>query len=892
MGSEREENPGPAPAVYKESSPTQYRAPRDTGTASPDLSCGWFSIGLAVEMGRGNIIWTENAQHEKTPLKIPLLKNTNSNNNKKCIKGAPQCNPEDLIQGTRNIKVSSKCKSLDLQNGNVCEIHKRNQSNVHLSGRTSRLMDTVQSPGTFHVTSLQDKAKTSGGSKKEVFTFWSTKIEVQETPKVKTSPTKTSGDHRSVTRQETPISTSTEKTKTGDHSQATRPFKRKKKQELLSLTDFTLIDEHVRSVSSEMGSGIVSVPEIVQTITARSRSDIEKLRAIWIWLCHNISYDVEGFLGNSEKLYKTEDVVEKKRGVCAGYAGLCRDMCSEAGIRCREITGCSRGADSCDSAGFHRTKSNHMWNVVELEGAWYHLDACWGAGTVDLQQKIFIPRHEDFFFLTDPEDFIETHWPDDPSWQLLESTVSFEDFEEKIFKTSEFFRLRLFIISPTVFHLTTDGEVKVSLGCCDLREYSYKIYKLLDNSRVLVEKNFGVLTIQEASMTLRVFPPSHGLYELMIFARPLDAGYAYKWVCSYQIDCPQPKTSLKLPENPYHFWGLNHKAKDYGVISYNSGEDLISSEKSSLKVTFKTCRPLVATFQLAHPELSEAFSKKCLASQIEDNQLGCCLLLPFHGYYRLSLFVKDFGMENFQNAANIFIKCNNPINHNELFPPNLSVHCGPGTNSRLHGLTSPSHTSPIITTTTGRCNITFHTLWDLNFYPVLEGGKVVSGLSSLDRHCFLTHLDHKISLTVHLPESGHYKLSIFTRRQVMEEAQDFYHACDYVIDCYSTQRLLPFPKVYSAWGHGCALLQPRVGLLPVESWEIFRVKIPGVCKVLVIGPVKTELQLTKNRIWEGKVFTGTAGSVLKIAVKVSPDSSTMDIVMSFKTQQDGLDTSG
>ncbi|XP_066429015.1 kyphoscoliosis peptidase-like [Eleutherodactylus coqui] len=844
-------------------------------------------------MGRGNSIGTENVQHEKTlPMKFPLLKNvTNNNNYKKCVKGEAQRRPEDVVQGTRNINWSSKAKSLDFQNGNIYELHKRNHSNIQTSSRTSKLLVADQRSGTFQITSQQDKLKRSAGSRKEVFTFWSTKVEVQGRTMRKNFPAKTSGDHRSVTSREPADKAGT--CQLCDTPQDTSPFKRMRRRELLSAADFTHIDDHVRSVSSQMEPGITSVQEIVHKITARSTKDIDKVRAIWIWLCHNISYDVEGFLGNSEKLYRTEDVLQRRRGVCAGYAALCAHMCREAGIRCREIPGFSRGADSCDSGSFHRTKSNHMWNAVELAGDWYLLDACWGAGTVDLQNRIFIPRYEDFFFLTDPEDFIETHWPDDPTWQLLEPTVSFEDFEQKIFKTSEFFRFQLFIISPQVFYLRTeDGEVKITLGCSHPMEYSYKIYKLFENSRSFVEKTFGILTIQESFMSLRVFPPLVGQYELMIFARPVDAEYSYKWVCSYQIDCPQPKTSLKLPENPYHFWGLNHKAKDFGVNGYNFEEDLIKAETGSLKVTFKTSRPLLATFQLAHPDLSEAFSRRCLVSQIEDNQLGCCLLLPFRGSYRLSLFVKDLETDNFQNVANVLIKCKNPINHNELFPPNLGVHCGPGTNSRCHGLTNPSHTSPIITTTTGKCNITFHTLWDLELYPVLETSKAVNGLCSLDRHSFLTYVDRKISLTVHLPGSGRYKLSIFTKHQGVQEAQEFSHACDYVIDCYSNKSLLPFPKVYSAWGHGCALLQPRVGLLPADSWEIFRVRLPSACKVIVIGPVKTELQLTKNKIWEGKVFTGTAGSIIKIAVKVVANSPTMDIAMSFKTQNEGLDTSG
>ncbi|KAM4809770.1 kyphoscoliosis peptidase-like [Rhinophrynus dorsalis] len=557
-------------------------------------------------------------------------------------------------------------------------------------------------------------------------------------------------------------------------------------------------------------------------------------------------------------------------------------MCREIGIRCKEIAGYSRGMEYSEGHSFQRTKSNHMWNAVELDNHWYLLDACWGAGTVDLQKRTFIPSYDDFFFLTDPEDFIETHWPGDLSWQLLEPAVSFEDFEQKIFKTSEFFRLHLSIISPNVFSLKTEhGEVKVSLGSSYPTEFSYKIYKLDNNERSFVEKVHGIMSMDDSTMTLRVIPPTSGLFELMIFARPSESKQLYRWVCSYQIDCPEPKGLDGLPINPFHFWGLHQRARDFGVVSYNFGGDLIIAETSYLVVTFKTSRSLLATYELVHKDLTEPLSKKCFASHIEETKLGCHAIFPFHGYYRLSLFVKDIDGDQFKNAANLLIQCTNPINHNELFPLNLSVHCGPGISSKFHGLTDPSHTSPVISTTSGKCNITFHTLPDVEVFAVLENNKVRNELYSLDRYCLITHLDYKITISVHLPERGNYKLSIFARNQ---ESQDFSHALDYVIRCFSDNPLLPFPKVYSAWRQGCTLLQPRSGLLTAESWVIFRVRIPGALKVVVIGPVKTELELSKNKIWEGRIFTGSAGSLIKVAVKFTQNSTTMDILMSFKVQ--------
>lgn len=83
-------------------------------------------------------------------------------------------------------------------------------------------------------------------------------------------------------------------------------------------------------------------------------------------------------------------------------------------------------------------------------------------------------RRDDFFFLTDPEHFIETHWPEDPRWQLLQPPVSREDFEQRVFKTSEFFRLQLSLLSPNTSLLKT--------GRCKAR----------DSSSWLLRSKFGL----------------------------------------------------------------------------------------------------------------------------------------------------------------------------------------------------------------------------------------------------------------------------------------------------------------------------------------------------------------------------------------------------------------
>ena len=51
----------------------------------------------------------------------------------------------------------------------------------------------------------------------------------------------------------------------------------------------------------------------------------------------------------------------------------------------------------------------------------------------NLITKRFLPvfSYDEFFFLTDPEMFISSHYPDDPEWQLLRVPLTLEEFQKR-----------------------------------------------------------------------------------------------------------------------------------------------------------------------------------------------------------------------------------------------------------------------------------------------------------------------------------------------------------------------------------------------------------------------------------------------------------------------------
>lgn len=96
-----------------------------------------------------------------------------------------------------------------------------------------------------------------------------------------------------------------------------------------------------------------------------TKSDYEKVAWVYNWMCDNIKYDY------TYKVRTAYDTLENKKAVCEGYALLFEVFAGELGLNTRYVEG---NAVSSESLGLH------AWNLVELDGRWYHVDTTWGVG--------------------------------------------------------------------------------------------------------------------------------------------------------------------------------------------------------------------------------------------------------------------------------------------------------------------------------------------------------------------------------------------------------------------------------------------------------------------------------------------------------------------------------
>lgn len=106
------------------------------------------------------------------------------------------------------------------------------------------------------------------------------------------------------------------------------------------------------------------VKGILKDLLKPGMNDHEKVKAINDWVILNLKYDT------SLQKYTAYDGLSTGSTVCQGYSLLTYKLLKEAGIQNKIVEGTAY------------TEGNpkgqlHAWNLVLLEGKWYHLDTTW-----------------------------------------------------------------------------------------------------------------------------------------------------------------------------------------------------------------------------------------------------------------------------------------------------------------------------------------------------------------------------------------------------------------------------------------------------------------------------------------------------------------------------------
>ena len=147
---------------------------------------------------------------------------------------------------------------------------------------------------------------------------------------------------------------------------------------LCTLT-YTITYYTTAAQEAEMDEAVAS---LISDLDLKDKTDYQKIKSIYDYMCSNISYDYDNLEDDTYMLkYTAYAALINRTAVCQGYANLFYRLALEAGVDARLITGTGNGG-------------GHAWNIANLGDSYYYLDSTWDAGRASY--KYYLKGKTDF----------------------------------------------------------------------------------------------------------------------------------------------------------------------------------------------------------------------------------------------------------------------------------------------------------------------------------------------------------------------------------------------------------------------------------------------------------------------------------------------------------------
>ncbi|CAH2246441.1 Hypothetical predicted protein [Pelobates cultripes] len=537
----------------------------------------------------------------------------------------------------------------------------------------------------------------------------------------------------------------------------------------VNLKNFERLDAYAVQVGKRS-----TVEELVNVLMKIARTDLEKVRVIWMWMCHNIEYDLEGLDDKSKRSGDPSQTLLSGKGACEGYAGLFQKMCSLAGINCLKIGGYSKGHSYTPGQTFSG-ETNHAWNAVCLNRKWHLVDTTWGAGFADSSSNTFNFRYNEFYFLTHPALFIEEHFPDNQNWQLLKVPLSLKQFEGSLHRKSGFYNAGLIALYPETLQVeTVNGKATFSIeGCCPAL-FSFTLNK--------TEKP-GLMTLTKNGMQLDIYPQETGRHRLELYTKSYNSTKeSYESVVEYIIHCGSVDPIFRIPKELDVLVGPSWLTEKKGFLQPLCRDSIINTQDGRCTVGFTLTKRNTVLATLHSEHITPGDERRHVLQTLRGNRVEFKVHLPQQGYYALKIH-SSTGPGKYECFCNYLVVCRNPEVVWPSFPKTLENPVGPSSLMEKKGLLQPSHREPIIYTSNGFCSLSFMLKEDVTIITALLCDE--ASLNDHGEKRFVTQAQrgNHIELQIRLPQAGSYVLQIFAN--IKTSPTSFEYVCNYLICCSS-----------------------------------------------------------------------------------------------------------
>lgn len=228
-------------------------------------------------------------------------------------------------------------------------------------------------------------------------------------------------------------------------------------------TSYRLVDERIINMTTPKD---IQLKALVQWITGGATDEFQKVRAIFDWVSTNIRYDFatfkSGYYKSSAYHFKSpEDVLNKRLGICSEISKLVQEMLFQSNIESEVVDGIA-----IDNQTFEIVP--HSWNAVKLKNKWYLIDCTWASFVLNTTEI------NDFYFLTPPEQFVMTHYPNELKWTLMDNAPSLKQFQELPIIDGTFFKYAT--TKPPTFQIINVSKHEVIVDNYVKKGYTQYVY--------------------------------------------------------------------------------------------------------------------------------------------------------------------------------------------------------------------------------------------------------------------------------------------------------------------------------------------------------------------------------------------------------------------------------
>ena len=311
---------------------------------------------------------------------------------------------------------------------------------------------------------------------------------------------------------------------------------------------FSTIDDYSRNVPASATKDVESLAKYLDIIT---NTDLEKARAIYIWITEHVRYDDDAFNSKKNPNYTAAYVLQNRKAVCEAYSNLFLELGLEMGLEVDKLSGFSKGYGFAPGKKF--TKSDHAWNAVEINGSWRIFDSTWGAsfGKTVKGKLVSTKQFDEYWFNVDPYEAIFNHYSDDPAYNFMKASISLQKYEKMPNPTQAYFKLgfngqEAFANSlsnpslefPTVFDVQTYIKLLSAPKLKHLKSnksyfFDFYIPRGFEVAAIDANNNWTHFKKEKGKFSLRFSPKAKG--NLSINVRHEGSGKGFSSILQYKV---------------------------------------------------------------------------------------------------------------------------------------------------------------------------------------------------------------------------------------------------------------------------------------------------------------------------------------------------------------------